>query len=313
MSLDPRRLMVLRAVDRHGGVVGAADALRVSPSAISQQLAALERDAGVALVDRSRRGGQRPIELTAAGRRLAGHAAQLGQVLDEAQAEMASFAGAAAGPVTLAAFFTILSGYVGPALTRLARTHPGIRVRVVESDEAHALPDLHAGALDLLFVEDDAQRRRRPPAGLHYEALLDDAFRLAVPADWPEVSDLADIADRPWVDGPPGSALGDALTRLRRTTGLAFPAAHLCSEFTAALAVVGAGLAGAFVPELALAVISPQPAVRIATPPGMGARRLGVLYRRSRHEPTPAVRAVLDVLREVIATPSQRVTSTPRP
>jgi DNA-binding transcriptional LysR family regulator len=295
--------MVLHAVDRRGGVVGAAEVLRVSPSAISQQLAALERDAGVALVDRSRRGGQRPVELTAAGRRLAGHAALLGLVLQEAEADMASFAGAAVGPVTVAAFFTILSGYVGPALTRLARTHPGIRVRIIEFDEAQALPDLHAGAIDLVFVEDDAHRRRRTPAGLHYEALLDDAFRLAIPVDWPEVSDLADIADWPWVDGPPDSALGQALTRLRQTTGLAFPAAHSCSEFTAALAVVGAGLAGAFVPELALAVIPPQPAVRIVTPPGIGARRLGVLYRRSRHEPTPTVRAVLDVLHEVIATP----------
>src|SRR5215468_6114723 len=190
MSLDPRRLMVLRAVDRHGGVAAAAEILRVSPSAISQQLAALERDTGVALADRSRRGGQRPIQLTAAGRRLADYAA---------------FAGAAAGPVTVAAFFTILSGYVGPALTRLARTHPAISVRIIESDEARALPDLHAGTTDLVFVEDDAQHPRRPPPGLHYEALLDDPFRLAVPVDWPEVSDLADIAGRPWVDGPPGS------------------------------------------------------------------------------------------------------------
>ena len=216
---------------------------------------------------------------------------------------MAAFAGVAAGPVTVAAFFTILSGYVGPALTRLARIHPGIRVRVIELDEAQALPDLHAGAIDLVFVEDDAQHRRRPRAGLHYEALLDDAFRLAVPVDWPEVFDLSDIAERPWVDGPPGSALGQALARLRGTTGMAFPAAHSCNEFTAALAVVGAGLAGAFVPELALAVISPQPGVRIVTPPGIGARRLGVLYRKSRHEPTPTVRAVLEVLHEVIATP----------
>jgi DNA-binding transcriptional LysR family regulator len=300
MSLDPRKLMVLRAVDRHGGVVGAAEVLRVSPSAVSQHLAALERAVGLALVDRSKRGGQRPLQLTAAGRRLAGHAAQLGQVLDEAEADIAAFAGALAGPVTVAAFFTILSGYVGPALTRLARTHPGIRVRVTELDEPQALPELHAGRIDLVFVEDDEQIRRRPPAGLHYEALLDDAFRLAVPVNWPEVSDLADVADLAWVDGPPGSALGQALARLRQTTGMAFPAAHSCNEFTAALAVVGAGLAGAFVPELALAVITPQPGVRILAPPGIGARRLGVLYRRSRHEPTPTVRAVLDVLREVI-------------
>ena len=70
MSLDPRRLVVLHAVDRHGSVVGAAAALRVSPSAVSQQLAALERESGFVLVDRSQRGGQRAIEFTSAGRRL---------------------------------------------------------------------------------------------------------------------------------------------------------------------------------------------------------------------------------------------------
>src|SRR5215471_21639139 len=121
MPLDPRRLMALRAVDRHGGVVAAAEVLRVSPSAISQQLAALERDTGVALVDRSRRGGQRPVELTAAGRRLAGYAAQLVLMLQEADAEMAALAGAATGPVSVAAVYTIQKGYVGPALNRLAR------------------------------------------------------------------------------------------------------------------------------------------------------------------------------------------------
>lgn len=288
--------MVLRAVDRHGGVVGAAEILRVSPSAISQQLAALERDIGVALIDRSRRGGQRPVELSEAGRRLAGHAAQLVQVLDDAEADMAGFAGAAAGPVTIAAFFTILSGYVGPALTRLVQAHPGIRVRVLEMDEPEALPDLHAGTADLVFVEDDAQHRRRPPAGLRYEALLDDPFRMAVPVDWPDVADLADVAARPWVDGPPGSALGQALARLRRATGMEFPAAHYCNGFTAALAVAGAGLAGALIPDLALAVALPEPGVRIITPAGIGSRRLGVLYRQSRHEPTPVVRAVLEVL-----------------
>lgn len=297
MRLDPRRLIVLRAVDRHGGVVGAAAVLRISPSAVSQQLTALEREAGLALIDRSRRGGQRSLELTTAGRRLVAHADRLVAVLDDADADVAALAGAIAGQVTIAAFFTVLRGYVGPALARLTRTHPGVTARVVELDETHAVPELRAGVVDVVLVEDDAQRPRRSIAGLRYEALIDDAFRLAVPLDWPDIGDLSEIADRPWVDGPPGSAVGHALHRLRRTTGMAFPAAHSCSEFTVALAVVGAGIAGAFVPELALAVTSAQPGVRILAPAGIGARRLGMLYRRSRNEPTPTVRAVLDALR----------------
>ncbi len=302
MKIDPRRLVVLRAVDRYGGVVGAASALRVSPSAISQQLVALEHETGFALVDRSRRGGQRSIEFTTAGRRLIGYADRISEVLDEAEAELGALADSVTGPVSVAAFFTVLRGFVGAALVDLATTHPGLLPRVVQLDEPGSIADLQAGRLDLVVVEDDAQRRRSVPRGLHYEALADDPFRVAVPVDWPEFDDLAVVAERPWIDGPPGSALGNAMARVRRTTGQLLPAAHQCHEFTAALAMVSAGLAGAFVPELALAAAAPEN-VRVVAVPGLGARRIGVMYRQSRREPTPAVRAVLDALRAAAAAP----------
>jgi DNA-binding transcriptional LysR family regulator len=297
MQIDPRRLVLLRAVDRYGGVVGAAAALRVSPSAVSQQLAMLERETGFALVDRSRRGGQRPIEFTTAGRRLIGHADRLVAVLDDAEAELGALADAATGAVVIAAFFTVLRDFAGAALTELARTHPALQPRVVELEEPKSAQDVQSGAIDLALVEDDAARRRPVLRGLRYEALADDPFRVAVPVGWPDFVDLADIADRPWIDGPPDSAIGHALRRVRQTTGLRFPAAHSAREFTAALSLVGAGLAGAFVPELALAAAPPPAGVRVVNVPGVGTRRLGVLYRRSRNEPTPAVRAVLDALR----------------
>jgi len=117
-----------------------------------------------------------------------------------------------------------------------------------------------------------------------------------VPVDWPEVDELASVADRPWIGGPPDSALGHALLRLGRTSGLRLNVAHQCQDFTAALAMVSVGLAGAFVPELALAASAP-PDVRVVQLPGLGARRIGVLYRRSRREPTQAVLTVLEALR----------------
>jgi DNA-binding transcriptional LysR family regulator len=304
MALDPRRLVVLRAVDHYGGVVGAAAALRISPSAVSQQLVSLEHETGFALVDRSRRGGQRSIEFTTAGRRLVGYADRLVDVLDEAEAELGTLADSVTGPVSLAAFFTVLRGFAGTALVELAQTHPGLQPRVVQLDEPGSVSDLQAGRLDLALVENDAQSRRTVPRGLHYEPLADDPFRVAVPVDWPEFDDLAAVADRPWIDGPPGSALGHAMQRVRRTTVLALPAAHQCHEFTAALAMVAAGLAGAFVPELALTASAPGD-VRVVAVPGLGARRIGVLYRRSRREPTPAVRAVLDALRDAVAARDQ--------
>jgi DNA-binding transcriptional LysR family regulator len=297
MHLDPRRLVILDAVERHAGVVAAASALRLTPSAVSQQLVLLERETGLALIDRSRRGGQRPIELTALGHRLAGHAERLVGVLEDAEAELSAVVDEAAGPVVIGAFFTAIRSLVGPALARLASTHPALIPRVIERDEAIA--ELQAGTVDIAVVEDDSHRRRQAPRGLRYEALFDDPFRVAIPAGWADAHELADVGDRAWVDSPPGSAVAQTLRRLRRTTGLTFPAAHSCLEFTAALALVSAGLAGALIPELALGVSPLPPTVRILSPAGVGGRRLGVLYRDARHEPTPAVAAVLTALRNV--------------
>ncbi|MBV9594410.1 MAG: LysR family transcriptional regulator [Actinobacteria bacterium] len=300
MQVDPRRLLVLRAVDVHGSVVGAATALRVSPSAVSQQLALLERETGVALIDRARRGGQRPLEFTVAGRRLIAHADRMHEVLDDAAGELATMLVEVTGPVTISAFFTVLRSFVAEALADLAESRPGLRPRIEAIDESGAAEEVQSGAIDIAVVEDDAHRPRRVPRGLRYEPLMDDPFRVAVPIDWPDFDTLADIADRPWVDGPAGSAVGQTLGRLRRETGLAFPAAHSCLEFTAGLAIVGAGIAAAFVPEMALAAAPPPAGVRIQAPPGIGSRRLGMIYRRSRNEPTPAVRAVLDALRRAV-------------
>jgi DNA-binding transcriptional LysR family regulator len=296
MSIDPRRLVVLSAVERHGGVVGAAGALRISPSAVSQQLVMLERETGFVLVDRSRRGGQRPIEFTTAGRRLVSHADSLVQVLDDAEAELVALADSVTGPVTIAAFFTVLRGFAGTALVDLAHTRPGLQPQVIQVDERSATADVLAGRIDLALVEDDAQRRRALPRGLHYEALADDPFRVAVPVTWPDFDQLAAVADRPWIDGPADSAVGQAMQRVRRTTGLALSAAHQCAEFTAGLSLVAAGLGGAFIPQLAVSALAPAD-VRVVALPGLGARRIGVVYRRSRNEPTPLVRTVIDALR----------------
>jgi molybdate transport repressor ModE-like protein len=297
MQLEPRRLVVLQAVARHGSVTAAAEALRLSPSAVSQHLAALERESGVTLVDRSRRGGQRPIGFTPAGRRLIAQADRLVQVLDDTAAELTALTDAASGPVSVSSFYTALRGFVADAFAELGRSHPALLPQIHDVDEREITAEVLAGRIDVAVVEDDAQRRRPVPRGLHYEALADDPFRLVVPIDWPETDDLADIADRPWIDGPPGTALGYAMQRVRRVTGLPFAPAHSCREFTAALALVGAGMAGAFVPELALAATPPPPEVRVSAPAGIGARRIGLLYRRGRREPTPAVHAVLDALR----------------
>lgn len=297
MRTEPRRLVVLQAVARHGSVAAAAAALHLTPSAVSQHLSALERECGVAVVDRSRRGGQRPIAFTPAGRRLIGHADRLVQVLDDMDADIDELAGAAGGPVVVSSFYTALRGFVADAIAALREDQPAIEPRIRDVDEREITAEVLAGRVDVGVVEDDAQRRRPVPRGLRYEPLADDPFRLVVPVSWPDVGNLADIADRPWIDGPPGTALGYAMRRIRAMTGLAFPPTHYCREFTAALALVGSGVAGAFVPELALGATPPPDSVRVSAPTGIGARRIGLLFRHGRREPTLAVRAVLDALR----------------
>ncbi|HYY12785.1 MAG TPA: LysR substrate-binding domain-containing protein, partial [Kineosporiaceae bacterium] len=139
-----------------------------------------------------------------------------------------------------------------------------------------------------------AGRLRPPPAGLAARRLLDDPYRLALPVAWPAPRDVADLADRPWVDGPPGSTVHEVLADLRATTGLPLPGAHVCVEFPAALALVEAGLAAALVPAMAVAGPA-NPHLQLADVPGLGARTVSAWTLAGRHT-SPLVTVVLDAL-----------------
>jgi hypothetical protein len=191
---------------------------------------------------------------------------------------------------------------VVPALAALAAAHPGVRPTVLELDEEPATAALHAGELDLVLVEDDAQHPRRPAPGLAHRWLLHDPFRLALPAGWPVPDALADLADRAWVHGPPGSAVRRVLDRLRATSGLALPGVHSCLEFPAALSLVDAGLAAALVPDLALTDAVPA-GVRVVDLPGLGARSIAALYRAGPHPPAAPVRHLVEALTEAAGQP----------
>jgi DNA-binding transcriptional LysR family regulator len=292
MRASPDRLLVLSAVAESGGVVAAGRRLHLAPSGVSQHLAALERETGLVLVDRSRRGGQRPLTLTAAGRRLAAHGARLAGVLAEADAVALALAGRLEGPVRIGTFTTAVRRLVVPAVRSLAESDPGIHPVVHELDEAPAVAALHAGDLDVVLVEDESGRLRPAPSGLTARRLLDDPYRLALPAVWPPPHDITDLAERPWVDGPAGSAVRGVLDRLRRTTGLPLPGAHVCLEFPAALALVDAGLAAALVPALAV----PEPpghGTQLADLPGLSARTISAWTQASRG-PSRLLASVLD-------------------
>ena len=128
MELDPRRLRVLRAVALRGGMAAAAQLLHLTPSAVSQQLAQLEREVGQPLIDRSRR----TASLTPAGQVLAARAERIEQELTEARRELTELNGRLSGPVTIAAFSSAVCHLVVPALRELATSHPDLEPEVVE-------------------------------------------------------------------------------------------------------------------------------------------------------------------------------------
>ena len=156
--IDPRRLRVLQAVAAHGSVTAAADALHLTPPAVSQQLLALERETGASLIDRS----GRQVTLTAAGRLLAGHGERIAAQLREAERDLAELTGQAAGPVRLAAFQSVMSPLIAPALRILAAAHPAIRPAVTERYGPDAVAALRLGDLDVVLTEYDAASP--PPA-----------------------------------------------------------------------------------------------------------------------------------------------------
>lgn len=318
MELDPRRLRVLRAVAVRGGVMDAARLLHLTPSAVSQQLAQLEREVGQPLVDRSRR----RVALTPAGRLLAARAERIERELAEARRELTELSGRMSGPVTIAAFSSAICHLLVPALDALARAHPELAPRVVEREGPEAVRDLRAGGLDLVVAEHDGDSPE--PAdwqGLSVLPVADDDYLVVVPASWaaPQGTPSAgakqrprsgsragpptamrDLAGRPWVAGPADTACGRALERLGAEHGFTADLAHTCREFPTVLAMVAAGAGAAVVPTLALGGAPPH---GVAAPPVpvAGHRRITCLGRKPGAAPEPLGPAVADALREAAA------------
>lgn len=251
MRVDPNRLLVLDAVATTGSVTGAAQQLNLVPSGVSQHLAALERETGVSIVDRSQRGGQRATRLTSAGKQLAAHAARIRVSLEQVEVDIALLTEAVQGQVTLAAFPTALRHLVLPAREHVMHTHEAVKVRIVQLDESLAQSALHAGDIDIALVERDAEERL-DGVGLAAEHLLDDRYQVAVPDTWATPAKLTDLGHQPWIEGPPHSVTAAVLDRHRQASGLPFAGAHSCLEYPAVLDLVDGGLGAALVPDLAL-------------------------------------------------------------
>ena len=287
--IDPRRLGVLQAVAVHGSVAGAAIALHLSPPAVSQQLLALERETGACLIDRS----GRQVRLTAAGRLLAAHGERVAAQLREAERDLAELTGQASGPVRIAAFQSVMSPLIGPALRDLAAASPAVQPVITERYGPAAVADLRLGDLDIVVTEYDAANPAPAEPGLGLRHLAFDPYLLVIPPDWQaRPRSLRDLAGRPWVAGPPGTACDHALRRLAAEAAIAIPAGDVCVEFPSVLALVAAGRGAAIIPQMTLG----QAPVTVCALPPLGGRHIAAWHQAGPARPGPATATVLDAL-----------------
>jgi molybdate transport repressor ModE-like protein len=298
-KLDVRRMRVLREVSERGTIAAAARALAFTPSAISQQLAALEREAGVALLDRH--GGR--VRLTEAGRRLVARTEAILVELEAATAELAAAAADVTGDVHVAAFPSAERALLAPAAAALARRHPDVRVRTTELEPEASLPALRLGDVDLAVSHEDVGRPAPPDARLERVDLLEDPLRVVLPAGHPADADavtLARLADDRWVATPPGTACRAMLDHACRAAGFVPDVPFHANDFGVLAAFVAAGLGVALVPDLALGAFGAGTVARpVADVPVT--RRIYVCARRGGLD-RPALAATVEALRAAAPT-----------
>jgi DNA-binding transcriptional LysR family regulator len=295
--LDVRRMRVLREVAARGSFSAAADALAYTQSAVSQQIAALEREAGTVLVDRSARG----VRLTDAGRALVDHADVILARLADAEAELEAIAGLRGGRLRLAAFPSAGATIMPEAIARFRERYPAVELSLEPAEPEPALAMRRAGEVDI-GLDISAGFRPAREDGLERVALLDDPMYVALPARHPlarkRTLKLSELADESWILGTTGSC-PDASIFLRscQLAGFEPRIAFNSDDYFAIQGFVAAGVGASFIPDLALVNVRDDIVVRSlgARPP---VRRVTAAVLEGSFC-SPARRAMLDVLVEV--------------
>jgi DNA-binding transcriptional LysR family regulator len=300
--LELRRLRLLHELHRRGTIGAVADALSYSPSTVSQQLGVLQREAGTALFEPA---GRR-VRLTDAGLVLVAHAEELLAGAERAEADLAAAAaGAVRGVVRVGSFQTASLHLLLPAMAKLGGTHPGVDVRLVESETEPALEALRSHALDLVLADEWTGTPSPRWAGLDREDLFTEPVRLALPAGDPAAAGgrpvpLARLAGARWATGYRGGAMEGLVRRICNAEGGFEPdVRHHTNELSMLLALVANGHAVTLLPELALAGDIGAIAVRPAA--GLDLWRTVFTAAREGADRRPALAAVRAALRAAAA------------
>jgi DNA-binding transcriptional LysR family regulator len=263
--LDLRRLRLLRELHERGTIAAVADALQFTPSAVSQQLAMLERETGVKLLARAGRG----VRLTDPARVLVEHAEALLERAALAESDLAAAAGTVAGRVRIAGFRSVAIRLALPAMEALARDAPRLRCELVEAEPEQALPALAVGDVDVVLGDEWQHQPLSIASGLHREDLFADPVHLLLPAGHPTARrhriavPLSALAGDVWAAGYAGMGWAEMVERTcRRLGGFDPDIRHRTADATLSFALVAQGMAVTLLPRLILPRRHPGIAVR---------------------------------------------------
>jgi DNA-binding transcriptional LysR family regulator len=289
-------------LSQRGTIAAVADALQFTPSAVSHQLAVLEREAGVPLLERAGRG----VRLTDAARVLVDHAEALLERAEVAEADLAAAAGTVAGRARIAGFQSVAMNLAVPAMQALARDAPRLRCELVEAEPEDALPALAIGDVDLVLGDEWQHQPRKLPSGVDRHEILEDPVHLILPAEHPATRrhdgavPIAELADAAWTAGHAGMGW-DEMTRhtCRQLGGFEPDVRHRTSDAIISLALVARGLAVALLPDLPLP--ENHPGVELRPIAEGSVTRAIFAATRSADAARPSTRAVTAAVREVAA------------
>ncbi|MFG2647311.1 LysR family transcriptional regulator [Streptomyces sp. NPDC048436] len=249
-TIDLRRLAALRELDRRGSLAKTAEAMHLTPSAVSQQLAALSRELGVPLLERKGRG----VRLTGQARVVLQHADVIAAQLERARAELAAWGQGRRGTLTIGAFSSAISGLLPAALTELAKTHPAIDIAVIEAEPPDLFTRLDAGEIDVAVAVDFAEAPPFTDRRYVRTDLLTDILDIALPATHrlahrPQVP-LRELAADPWIVGDPRSCCGAVTRSVCAAGGFTPEIRHAVNDWQSLASLVEAGAGVALIPRL---------------------------------------------------------------
>jgi molybdate transport repressor ModE-like protein len=296
--IDVRRLAVLREVARLGSFNQAATSLRLTPSAVSQQISALERSLGTPVVRRSTRG----VDLTEAGRVLVDAGDAITAELANAEREIVRLTSSHTESLTVATFTSGGQRQLPAALTRFNAEHPAVDLTVFEKEPEDSLPLVRNGDADLAIAYHfDGPPPVRPGdrSGLAWTPLLDDPMWIVLPAGHPladrDVLTIAELAAERWVHGC--LSIDELLSHYAAMAGFEPRTACRGSDYIFAQSLVRAGVGISMIPQVALTADQGGLAMVPLAPP-CPSRFIGIVTAPGRHR--PLADALIHALRDTV-------------